>query len=116
MANWTYNVSKVQSISKTKNGSVVIKFGAHKMPLVHVDRFNLLMPLVKEGNDELTTLVVSCSRNTPKSQWDFSVFNDGQRLRKEARAKYGLENLSFSTVFSLAKRVNPRISINISED
>jgi len=116
MANWTYSVTKINSLSKTSNGSVVIRMGAHKMPLVHVDRFNLLLPLVKEETNGPTTLVVSCTRKTPKSEWILDVFNDGQRLRKEARAKYGLENLSFSSVLSLAKTINPRISVNISED
>jgi len=116
MANWTYNVKRVRSISKTANGSFVIGFGSHKMPLVHVDRFNLMVPVVEESTKSKTNLVVVFERKEPKSEWVLNAFMDGERLRKDVRAKYGLENLSISQVMSLAKTVNPRISVKISED
>lgn len=116
MANWTYNVKRIQSISKTANGSVVIRLGRHKMPLVHVDRFNLLIPVVKDSTNDKTNLVVVCTRKEPRSEWTLDSFMDGERLRKDVRAKYGLENLSFSKVMSLARTVNPKISFDISED
>lgn len=116
MANWTYNVKRVRSIFKTANESFVIGFGSHKMPLVHVDRFNLLIPTVDVETKGKTNLVVVFERRGPDQGWILNAFMDGKRLRKDVRAKYGLENLSISKVMSLAKTVNPRISVNISED
>lgn len=116
MANWTYNVKRVRSIFRTADESFVIRFGSHKMPLVHVDRFNLLIPTVDEETKGKTNLVVVFERKGPGEEWILNAFMDGKRLRKDARAKYGLEKLSISKAMSLAKTVNPRISVKISED
>lgn len=116
MATWTYRTDKIYSFRKTENGSVVIKLGEHKMPLVHVDRFNLLLGVRNSEDGKLTKLVIHCSRKTPKSNWILDVFKDGERLRKDARATYGLESPSLSNVMRLAKSINPEMRVNISED
>lgn len=113
MASWTYRVDKIHSFRKTENGSVVIRLGARKMPLVHVDRFNLMCRPVKTGTDKGETILFVFNRKDPSSDWSIDAFTEGEHLRKDVKANYGLENLSFSSVMRFAKSINPEMRVEI---
>jgi len=113
MASWTYRVDKIYSFRKTENGSVVIRLGTRKMPLVHVDRFNLMCRTVKSGVDKMETILFAFNRKSPDSDWNIDAFIDGKHLRKDVKANYGLENLSFSSVMRFAKSINPEMRVEI---